>query len=72
MIKAEKKGTKWICDLNDAEVDVISKIDKTAISDSPELLLVIESWGQMKPEDVLKGAVSALTSNLASFEKAIK
>lgn len=72
LIKSEKKGTKWICDLNDAEIDVISKIDKTAISDSPELLLIIESWGQMKPEDILKGAVSALMSNLASFEKAIK
>jgi len=72
LIKAEKKGSKWLCDLNETEMGEVTNVDKNAISDSPELIFVIESFGPMKAEDILKGAITALTKNLDEFEKNIK
>jgi len=72
MIKAEKKGNKWICDLNETEIGQITESDKDAISDSLELLLVIESYGNMPAKDILTKAISSLTGNLSSFEKELK
>lgn len=72
MVKAEKKGSKWVCDLNDAEIDEINKIDPNAISDGKELLFFIESWGQIDAEKILRKAIEALNSNLKEFEKSFK
>lgn len=72
LIKPEKKGSKWLCDLNDSEVEEIQKADKTAISDSEEMIFVIESFGQMDAKDILTKAVAALEDNLDDFEKAVK
>ncbi len=72
LIKSEKKGTKWICDLKDAEVDEILKIDKEAVEDSNELIFVIESYGNLPAKDILAKAVEALSENLAEVEKALK
>ena len=72
LIKPEKKGTKWICDLNDALIDEIKNIDSNAISDSNELIFVIESYGNMSAKDILEKAVAVLESNLTEFEKNVK
>lgn len=72
LIKAEKQGSKWSCDLNDVEVDEITKKDKEAVKDSNEIVFVIESYGNMPAEEILKNAVEALTDNLAKFEKELK
>jgi DNA-directed RNA polymerase subunit D len=72
LIKAEKKGSKWFCDLNDAEQNEILSKDNGAISDSDELLFVIESFGMIPAKDILKKSIEALENNLDSFEKAIK
>ncbi|MEK6850130.1 MAG: DNA-directed RNA polymerase subunit D [Nanoarchaeota archaeon] len=72
IIKPEKKGSKWLCDLNSADEQEIADIDKDAISDSNELLLVIESYGNMPAKDILVKAIEALCDNLSAFEKAIK
>ncbi len=72
LIKAEKGGSIWICDLPEAVVDEIQKIDKNAVKDSSELVLVIESFGQMPAKDILIRAIEALEENLDEFEKAIK
>src|SRR3989344_9355847 len=37
VIKPEKKGSKWRCDINDADVDTISRIDKDAVKDADEI-----------------------------------
>ncbi len=71
LIKAEKKGSKWICDCNESEIHEIQKIDDKAVSDTKELIFIIESYGQMKAEDIFKEAISALTDNLKEFEKAL-
>jgi DNA-directed RNA polymerase subunit D len=71
-IKAEKKGAKWLCDLNDAEINEVEALDKTAISDSDELLFVVESYGNMPAKDIFTGAIKALEDNLDDFEKEIK
>ncbi len=72
LIKAEKKGSKWLCDLNDAEIESIAKLDKEAIKDSDCLLFVIESFGMMDAKDIFLKAIDALEDNLDDFEKALK
>lgn len=72
LIKPEKKGAKWICDIDDAAVTEITKIDKEAIKDSDELLFIVESYGNMPAKEMLLGAVEALNENLKFFEKMIK
>lgn len=72
LIKPEKRGGKWICDLNDSAVQEIKGIDKTAIKDSSEMLFIIESFGNMPAKDILIRAIEALSDNLDSFEKEIK
>jgi len=71
-IKAEKKGNKWLCDLNETQIDEITKLDKDAIKDSDEILFVIESFGMLPAKDILAGAIESLEDNLDEFEKAIK
>jgi DNA-directed RNA polymerase subunit D len=72
VFKPEKKGAKWLCDLNDVEIEEIKKIDKSAISDSNELLFIIESYGNMSAKDIFEKAIKALESNLDEFEKKMK
>ncbi|MCA9485921.1 MAG: DNA-directed RNA polymerase subunit D [Nanoarchaeota archaeon] len=72
LIKPEKKGSKWLCDLNDAQVSEIEESEKDAVSDSNELIFVIESYGVMSAKDILTNAIKAIEGNLDSFEKKIK
>ena len=72
LIKPEKKGTKWICDLSEADIAEIEKLDKEAITDSAEIILIIESYGNMPAKDILAKAIESLEGNLNEFEKAIK
>jgi DNA-directed RNA polymerase alpha subunit len=72
LIEAEKKGSTWTCDLTESEVDSILEQDKDAVSDSPELLLIVESFGTMTAKDILKGAISSLQANLKEFDKSVK
>ncbi len=71
-IKHEKKGNKWICDLNDNQVDEIKKLDKDSINDSSEFLLFVESFGILDSEKIFTKAIEKLEENLESFEKSLK
>ena len=71
-IKAVKKGSKWLCDLEGAEIEDIRTIDKAAVADSNEMLFIIESYGNMSAKDILLKAIKALEENLDAFEKEIK
>ncbi len=70
--KSEKKGSKWLCDLREAEIDAVNEARKDSVSDSNELLLFIESYGNMPAKDILSKAIEALSNNLDEFEKAMK
>jgi len=72
LIEVEKRENFWICDLNGDEVTKISEINKDCIEDSEELLLFIESYGQINVEDLFKKAIKKLVDNLDEFEKFIK
>ncbi len=72
VLKPEKSGSKWICDLNEAEVDDIEKIEKDSIKPHNEIILFIESYGSMEAKDILAKAVESLSDNLDEFEKSIK
>ena len=71
-IKPEKKGSKWICDINEAEADKIEGIEKGSVVAADEMLLVIESYGNMDAKDILVKAIDALSDNLDEFEKSLK
>jgi DNA-directed RNA polymerase subunit D len=71
-VKSEKKGTKWLCDLSDAEEKQIEEIDKEAITNSNEMLFIIESYGNMPAKDIFIKAIEALQDNLDEFVKDIK
>lgn len=70
--KPEKKGSKWICDINGAEEKQISDMDEEGVKDSNELLMIIESYGSLSAKDILVKAIESLTENLDEFEKALK
>ena len=72
LIKPEKKGNLWVCDVEDAYLDDIKNLDSEAVKDSEEMLLVIESFGQFKAKDILTKAISVLSKNLDAFEKILK
>lgn len=71
-IKPEKKGTKWRCDLSDAEIDAMLKLDKNAVKDADELVFIVESFGQMDAKEIFTKAIDTLEENLEEFEKAVK
>ncbi|MBI2452191.1 DNA-directed RNA polymerase subunit D [Candidatus Pacearchaeota archaeon] len=72
LIKRKKESSKWLCDLNDSEVNEIEKIDKEAVKDSSQLIFVIESYGNMAAKEILLHSIKALENNLDDFEKEIK
>ncbi|MBS3091069.1 DNA-directed RNA polymerase subunit D [Candidatus Pacearchaeota archaeon] len=71
LIKPEKQESKWICDLNDLEADKIRDMDKSAVIGANEILLIIESYGNLPAKDILTRAIEALSENLDEFEKFI-
>lgn len=72
LIKPEKKGSKWLCDLNDADIDAIIALDKSAIKDADEIVFIVESYGNMDAKDIFTKAIDALEENLDVVEKALK
>ncbi len=72
VFKAEKKGKNWICDLDEADVDKILKIDKGAVKDGKEIILFVESFGMLDAKDIVLNAIETLGSNLDEFEKQVK
>ncbi len=72
LIKPQKKGSKWVCDLNDAEINQIESIDKESIEDSNELIFIIESYGNLAAKDILVQAIESLEDNLDEFSKEMK
>lgn len=68
----EKHGSKWIALPSDSALAEIEKVDKNAISDTKELLISLESYGNMPAKDIFLGAIKVLSSNLDNFEKQIK
>ena len=71
-VKPEKKGTKWLTDLNENQITQVEKLDKEAISNSEEIILVLESYGNMPAKDILVKALSVLQDNADDFEKDLK
>jgi DNA-directed RNA polymerase subunit D len=72
LIKPKKTGSKWSCDLKDSLIDKIRIIDKDAVSDSNEIIFVIESYGNMAAKEILIQSMKALESNLEAIEKTLK
>ena len=72
VITPEKKASKWICDLNDAQADEIRSLDSDALHESNEMLLFVESFGMMDADKILMRACEQLQKNLELFEVAVK
>jgi len=71
-MKAEKKGSKWICDLREADIDAIKAHDANAVKDTAEILFVVESYGMMPAVEIFNKAIEALGDNAAEFLKELK
>ncbi len=72
LITPEKKGKVTLCDLNDAQVDAISAIDKDAVKDSDEILFFVESFGHLEAKDIIARAIDVLNANLDEVGKTLK
>lgn len=68
----EKRGNYWNCDLDEASVDEILKIDENSLKESEEILLFVESFGMFEAKEILLKAIETLEKNLSEFEKFIK
>ncbi len=64
-----KVKNAWACDLDGDDVTEYKGVD---IELSPELVFVIESWGQIDVKDIFSEAGKALKSNLNDLTKALK
>lgn len=62
---------KYLCDLCESCVEECRKDGKDGIKIVPgkEIIFFIESWGQIKAEEILSEAVKALKKNLKQVEK---
>jgi len=72
LIKPEKVKDSWLCDINEAVVNEIEADDSSAIKQSDQIVMVLESYGSMTAHDILINAASALGENLDELEKALK
>jgi len=75
LISVDKKAEvhdAWKCDLCEACVEACKEDGKEAISIKPgkELIMFIESWGQMEAREILIESVNALKEDLKQVEKA--
>ncbi len=71
-ITPEKNGSKWICDLTDAQADEIRATDAESITDGKELLVIVESFGMIDAEKIFVKAIEVLEGNLVKFEESLK
>jgi len=72
IIPSKKSGSTWTCDLPDSLIEEISSIDKTAVSDSSEVLFFVESYLGVPAKDILAQAIKALEANLDIVEKKVR
>jgi DNA-directed RNA polymerase alpha subunit len=72
LIKSEKTGSKWLCDLREAEVDAINVLKSDAVTEAEEMLLIIESFGMMDAKDIFLKAIESLGDNLDEVAKELK
>jgi DNA-directed RNA polymerase subunit D len=63
-----KLKDEWKCDLDQTDVDNFKGIE---IKPTGSLIFNIESWGQIKPEEIFTEAISALEDNLSDLSKAL-
>ncbi|MGV8142480.1 MAG: hypothetical protein ACP5NS_02475 [Candidatus Pacearchaeota archaeon] len=71
-IAPEKKGGKWICDLNDSQADEIKSLDLESIAESKEMIVFVESFGMLEADKILIKAGEQLQKNLELFEELVK
>lgn len=72
LIQPEKKGSKWVCDISDAALKEIEDKDPESISNSDEILIIIESYGNLSAKDIMLKSIEALEENLDEVEKVLK
>lgn len=70
LIKPEKIKEGWLCDLDESVAEEITRIDPQALYDADELIVIIESFGQLTAKDIVLKAIRALGENVETFEKA--
>ncbi len=70
-LKPQKHKDGWMCDLPEGVVEEITRLDKNAITETDEVILIIESYGVMTPADILTNAIRVLNTNLEQVEEVL-
>lgn len=70
-LNPEKNGSKWTCDLTDAQADEIRTIDAESIVDGKEMLVIVESFGMLDADKIFAKAIEVLEGNLVKFEESL-
>lgn len=67
-------GDKNLCDMCDMCIDFCKKTgkDHLKMDTTDEMIVTLESFGQMKKEDILSGAIEVLKKDLGSVSKQLK
>ena len=63
-----KAKDEWKCDLDQVDVSSFKGVE---IKPTGNLIFIIESWGQIRPEEIFAGAINALEDNLSDLSKAL-
>ncbi|MFA5992323.1 MAG: DNA-directed RNA polymerase subunit D [Candidatus Pacearchaeota archaeon] len=68
-----KNGDVYECDLDAEKIETLAKSKEIIeIKPSEKIVFVIESWGQLTPEEIFNEAVKALNKNLKEVLKIAK
>lgn len=71
-LKPQKHKDGWLCDLPEGVVEDIVRVDKNAISETGEILFIIESYGTMSAQEIMQHSMNMLSANLDELEEALK
>lgn len=69
-LKFTDEKSAYQCDMCEACVEACNKVGKKVLEIVPgkEIVFTIESWGQIKPEEVLMQSMKAIKKNLKEFK----
>lgn len=71
-MKPQKHKDGMICDLPEGVVEEIHRIDKNALSETGDVIFIIESYGVMTAGEIFTHAIRALNANLEEVEGVLK
>lgn len=70
-ITPEKTKEGWLCDLNESLLEQVERMDKSALKESDEFLIIVESYGSMDSAEIFTHALHGLGKSLDELAEAL-